>query len=234
MRGKQPSGLLTQQKMLRGAVALFLEKGYERTATAEIARAAGMTPSSFFRAYPSKEAILLELVRWMFDGQFALARKLPGTQEPLMLYVVETALQIQIAELSESLRDLYVTAYTLPSTTDYIYQRMGRHVQQMFAPNRPGLEEKDFYELEIASGSIMRGFMAVPCSVYFTMERKLTRFFECTLRLYDVPQERRTRAIASMFQIDLRTAAEDIVRDTVRLAEEGKLIVPKPFSSNSF
>ena len=41
-RGKQANGLLTQQKMLRAAVALFLEKGYEKTTTAEIAEAAGM------------------------------------------------------------------------------------------------------------------------------------------------------------------------------------------------
>ena len=36
LRGKQASGLLTQQKMLRAAVKLFLEKGYEGTTTAEI------------------------------------------------------------------------------------------------------------------------------------------------------------------------------------------------------
>ena len=34
LRGKQASGLLTQQKMLRAAVKLFLEKRYERTTTA--------------------------------------------------------------------------------------------------------------------------------------------------------------------------------------------------------
>ena len=75
LRGKQASGLLTQQKMLRAAVKLFLEKGYEGTTTAEIARAAGMTPSSFFRAFPSKEALLLELDKRMFSGQFALAEQ---------------------------------------------------------------------------------------------------------------------------------------------------------------
>ena len=36
LRGKQASGLLTQQKMLRAAVKLFLEKRYEGTTTAEI------------------------------------------------------------------------------------------------------------------------------------------------------------------------------------------------------
>ena len=38
-RGKQSVGLLTQQKVLRAAVALFLEKGY--TTIGEIARVAG-------------------------------------------------------------------------------------------------------------------------------------------------------------------------------------------------
>ena len=40
-RGKQSVGLLTQQKVLRAAVALFLEKGYTKTMTGEIARVAG-------------------------------------------------------------------------------------------------------------------------------------------------------------------------------------------------
>ena len=75
LRGKQASGLLTQQKMLRAAVKLFLEKRYEGTTTAKIARAAGMPPSSFFRAFPSKEALLLELDKRMFSGQFTLAEQ---------------------------------------------------------------------------------------------------------------------------------------------------------------
>ena len=74
-RRKQASGLLTQQKMLRDAVKLFLEKRYGGTTTAEIARAAGMPPSSFFRAFPSKEALLLELDKRMFSGQFTLAEQ---------------------------------------------------------------------------------------------------------------------------------------------------------------
>ena len=108
-RGKQQNGLLTQQKMLRAAVALFLESGYEKTTTAKIAKAAGMTQSSFFRAFASKEALLLELVRRMFGGQFALAEQHSGIEDPVLLYAVETSLQLHIAELTEPLR---VTART--------------------------------------------------------------------------------------------------------------------------
>ena len=66
---------MTQQKVLRAAVALFLEKGYTRTTTGEIAKAAGIGQSSFFHVFPSKEALLLELDKRMFSGQFTLAEQ---------------------------------------------------------------------------------------------------------------------------------------------------------------
>ena len=191
LRGKQASGLLTQQKMLRAAVKLFLKKRYEGTTTAEIARAAGMPPSSFFRAFPSKEALLLELVKRMFSGQFALAGQHSGEQDPVLLYAVETALQLHIAELTEPLRKLYVTAYTLSSTSAYLYRSTAKRLEGIFGDDLPDAEAKDFYEMEIASTGMMRSFAAVPCDMYFTVERKIARFLECALKLYNVLPERR-------------------------------------------
>ena len=210
-RGKQTNGLLTQQKMLRAAVALFLESGYEKTTTAKIA---------------SKEALLLELVRRMFGGQFALAEQHSGIEDPVLLYAVETSLQLHIAELTEPLRELYVVGYSLPTTSAYIYQSMAGRLQSIFGKYMPDLELKDFYEMEIASASIMRGFMAMPCDVYFTMEAKISRFLECSLKLYDVPQEQRKGVIAAVLQMDLRRMAEEIIQKTVAQAEEGFAALP--------
>lgn len=216
MHGKQPSGLLTQKKMLRSAIALFLEKGYEKATTAEIARGAGMTPSSFFRAYPSKEALLLELVKQMFDNQFAEAERRTGEIDLLMMYAVETALQMHLAELSEPLRDLYVTAYSLPSTSAYIYRNTAKRLQSIFSPYLPALQEKDYYELDIASASIMRGFMAVPCDIYFTMKQKLRRYLECSFKLYDVPEERRSAVIEQIVRMELRPTAVGMIQGMIR------------------
>lgn len=220
-RGKHASGLLTQQKMLRAAVALFLEKGYEKTTTAEIAKAAGMVQSAFFRAFPSKEALLLELVQRMFGGQFDLAEQHSTPEDPVFLYAVETALQLHIAELTEPLRELYVVGYTLPSTSAYIYRSTAARLQAIFSPYLPNAQPKDFYEMDIASASIMRGFMAVPCDLYFTIEAKITRFLDCALKLYDVPQEKRQTITAAVLQLDLHTMAANIIRKTVEQAEQG-------------
>ena len=220
-RGKQPNGLLTQQKMLRTAVALFLEKGYAKTTTAEISQAAGMGQSSFFRAFSSKEELLLELVKRMFDGQFALAAQHSTDADPVFLYAVETALQLHIAELTEPLRELYVMAYSLPTTSAYIYRSTAKRLKSIFGRYLPEAQEKDFYEMDIASAGVMRGFMSVPCDLYFTMEAKIRRFLECSLKIYDVPPEQRQTITAAVLQMDLRTMAEGIIRKTVQQAEAG-------------
>ena len=220
-RGKLLNGLVTQQKVLRGAVTLFLEKGYTKTTTGEIAKAAGIGQSSFFHVFPSKEALLLELVQRMFSGQFALAGQHSGEQDPVLLYAVETALQLHIAELTEPLRELYVMAYSLPTTADYLYHSTAKRLQTIFAAYLPDAEPKDFYEMEIASAGIMRGFMSVPCDLYFTPKAKITRFLDCSLKLYNVPEEKRAAVTAVVLQMDLHTMAADIIQKTVQQAEKG-------------
>ena len=220
-RGKLLNGLVTQQKVLRGAVTLFLENGYTKTTTGEIAKAAGIGQSSFFHVFPSKEALLLELVKRMFSGQFALAGQHSGEQDPVLLYAVETALQLHIAELTEPLRELYVMAYSLPSIAAYLYKSTTKRLQVIFGPYLPEAQPKDFYEMEIASASIMRGFMSVPCDVYFTMDAKISRFLDCSLKLYDVPKEKRAAITAAVLQMDLHKMALGIIQKTVRQAEKG-------------
>ncbi len=220
-RGKQPSGLLTQQKMLRSAVNLFLQKGYEGATTAEISRDAGMTASSFFRAYASKEALLLELVKWIFVGQYDLAQKISGSDDPMLVCAVEGALELHTAELTEQLRELYVTAYSLPSTSQYIYRVMSERLFEVFAPYTSDARAKDFYEMEIASASMIRGYMAVPCDVYFTIEDKIRRFLDCALKLYNVGSEQREQIISTTLSMDLRAIAEDIVNTTVQKVKDG-------------
>lgn len=104
-----------------------------------------------------------------------------------MLCAVETAIQLHIAELTEPLRELYVTAYTLSSTSAYLYRSTAKRLEGIFGDDLPDAEAKDFYEMEIASTGMMRSFVAVP----FTVERKIARFLECALKLCNVPPERR-------------------------------------------
>lgn len=154
MKGLQPKGIARRNKMLLAAIQLFLEQGYEKTTTAQISKAAGMSPTSFFAAFENKEALMLTFTKIMFDSQFAKARSFAKELEPLMVYCLETSLQIYITELSEPLRELYVVAYTLPSTSEYIYKSTSAQIKAIFSPFMPGSEDKDSYETDIASEDI--------------------------------------------------------------------------------
>ena len=186
------ASLPAKKRILTVCVRLFLEKGYKRSTLAEIIEKADVSYSTFQNIFRAKDGVLTELVEFMFSNQFAMARGEAGAKlPPVYVYAVETAIQLHIAELTEPLRELYVTAYTLSSTSAYLHRSTAKRLEGIFGDYLPDAEAKDFYEMEIASTGMMRSFMAVPCDVYFTVERKIARFLECALKLCNVPPERR-------------------------------------------
>ena len=74
-----------------------------------------------------------------------------------------------------------------------------------------GNEFKDFYELEIATGGIIRGFMSVPCDMYFTMQRKVKRYLETAFLVYKAPEQKIQEAINFVSQIDFEAAAPQVI-----------------------
>ncbi len=72
-----PRGQRTQEKIERVSLALFAEKGVDRTTIGDIARAAGIAEGTIYRHYPSKE----ELVWRLFSRNYLrLARELDALQ----------------------------------------------------------------------------------------------------------------------------------------------------------
>lgn len=212
-----------RSKVLHTAARLFLEQGYTATTVRGIADASEVNVSAMVRALGSKENILCELVEYVLEGQFAATQQfLKGvTDDPVLFYAAETTLQLHMAESSEQVRDLYAAAYSLPESSALIMQNITGKLQRLFAAYQPGLEAKDFYEFEIATGGIMRGFMTVPCDLYFTMERKVRRFIECTFRIFKVPEEKAEEAIAFVAQFDFRRLAQQVVEQLLdRLENE--------------
>lgn len=221
-KGLHKKGIVRRSKMLYAAINQLLEKGYEKTTAAAIAKEAGMATSSFFAAFDSKEMLLLTLVKIMFKNQFDSAEKLIGVSgNTVLLYSAETALQLYITELSEQLRELYVMAYTLPSTSEYIRANTAKRLHPLFTRYMPEAQSKDFFELDIATGGIMRSFMACKSDVYFTLERKIIRFLECSLTLYCVPAEEQKRIIDEVLNMDLKAMAEAIINGMLGATYEG-------------
>lgn len=201
-----------KRRILAACVRLFLEKGYTNTKVAEILKEADVSAGSFQNIFHTKDGVLTELIGMMFGRQFGAVKPLAANaSSPVYIYAAETALQLAMTELSENLRDVYVEAYTFPATAELIYRSTTAELQAAFGAYLPGFAESDFYEMELGTAGMMRGYMAKKCDPYFTLERKIRRFLSMSLSVFQVPAQEREQIIAFVAEIDIRAKAKKVM-----------------------
>lgn len=167
-----------KKKILSASAKFFLEHGYNETTMNDILSSAGVSCGTFQNIFKTKSGVLFELVRLLFESKISQDEKIIKEKKPGFVYAEEAAVRIVIAERNENMRQLYTVAYNTPSTAEYIYQQTSSKLFELFSSYRPELTESDFYELEIGTAGIMRSYVTRPCDKYFTLEKKLLRFWK--------------------------------------------------------
>ena len=202
----------TKRKILTVCVRLFLKQGYKNTSVSQIVDEAGVARGSYLNLFPTKDKILLDLTETMFGGQFGMARSIADTKlPPVYAYAVETAIQLTLTELNENLREIYIEAYSLPDTSEYIYLHTTAELKQIFSANFPDYSDSDFYEMEIGTAGLMRNYMARKCDIHFPLERKLSRFLTAAMRVYRVPEDELEQTVRFVERLDIRSIAERVM-----------------------
>ena len=202
----------TKRKILTVCVRLFLEQGYKSTSVSQIVDEAGVARGSYLNLFPTKDKILLDLTETMFGGQFGMARSIADSKlPPVYAYALETAIQLTLTELNENLREIYIEAYSLPETSEYIYLHTTAELKQIFSANFPDYSDSDFYEMEIGTAGLMRSYMARKCDIHFPLERKLSRFLTAAMRVYRVPEDELEQTVRFVERLDIRSIAERVM-----------------------
>jgi TetR/AcrR family transcriptional regulator, transcriptional repressor for nem operon len=75
----------TKARLVMTAMQLFLEKGYESTSIADILRAAHANSGSLYHFFPTKQDLLIEVLRWYRNGigPMLLAPAWEGVSDPI-------------------------------------------------------------------------------------------------------------------------------------------------------
>ena len=215
--------LQDRKLVLYTAARMFLEKGYEAASVRQIASAAGINVNTMVHDFGAKENILCELVEYVLKGQFSAAKNLlmGMTEDGVLYYAAETALQLHMAECSEAARNLYRSAYSLSLTSELIQRNIAEKLTSVvFQEYLPDCSLEDFYRLEIASGSMIWGYMAIPCDRSFTIEQKVECFLDAVLRIYRVPEEKIAEAKAFVKRFDYPTIARQTIADMLEFLEK--------------
>jgi AcrR family transcriptional regulator len=73
-----------REHVLAASARLFRERGYERTTVKEIAEACNMLPGSLHYRYPSKESLLVDLMRLALEqASTSLMQAIAGVNDPI-------------------------------------------------------------------------------------------------------------------------------------------------------
>ena len=87
-----------KRRILSVCVKLFIERGYEKTTTAEILEKADVTNGTFYNIFSTKNGVLIELTNFVFGHQFEMARNVVGKDADLV--VESTAHSSSLSSLS--------------------------------------------------------------------------------------------------------------------------------------
>jgi AcrR family transcriptional regulator len=131
------------ERILREAMRLFAEKGYERTSIADIQAAAGLTPGSgaLYKHFPSKEAVLRAGMERFIDGARRareLVRQVPGAPDEALDALGRAALGM-LAEDRDVLRIVWRELEHVPQLRDRVRQE---RMQETYAAVAAWLRER--------------------------------------------------------------------------------------------
>lgn len=210
----------TKKRILSVCVRLFLEQGYKETSVSQIVEESGVARGSYQNFFHTKDGILMELVETMFGGQFNMARIVAGSAlSPLYIYAAETAIQLAIIEMNENLREIYIEAYSLPNTSEYIYLNTTNELKQIFREYLSDYTDSDFYDMEIGTAGLMRNYMAKKCDIHFPLKRKLECFLTASMRVYKVPEEEQKGVLAFINGLDIESIANEVMQKLFAMLE---------------
>ncbi len=212
----------SKRRIISACVRLFIENGYTETRMTDILRTADVSSGTFQNIFRTKDGVLGEFIEFNFAAQFNAANKLVAqhggnTQNPAVYYATETALQLALTEINENLRSVYIEAYTQQETAELIYRKTSAELYRLFNKYMPDLTSSEFYEREIGTSALMRGYMSRPCDVYFTLEKKIQVFTDIALSAYNVPAEAKAEAMSFIAGLDMVNVARDFMHELFRL-----------------
>jgi AcrR family transcriptional regulator len=154
--------LKTREAIRREAFRLFDENGYANTTVEQIADAAEVSPSTFFRYFPSKESVLLadDLDPVLLE---AFARQ-PPELSPVAAFrrAVEetfTTLSEDQSEVERTRQRLIFTTPEIKAATYDEYYRTIRMITEALS-QRLGRDRDDF-ELRVFAGALTGAIMGV-------------------------------------------------------------------------
>ncbi len=157
-------------RILTAAFELFQQSGYEGTSMTRIARAAKMTPAAIYWHFPSKQTLLAEMLKQMYENSFAeleASVRPEGTATERLGDYVRAYIRIQLKDVGERRNHSYsALASSLNEEEQRELGRLSRpYIELMRDILRQGIASGEFEVDDVSTASYAISAM---CEYVFT------------------------------------------------------------------
>jgi len=131
-------------RLSASAIRLFGERGFDAVSVSEIAAEAGVTPRTFFRYYPTKETVLVDIVDHTNDRLIQIIQVVrPGAGIAEVLRSALSAWFTEYAELFSEVTSLSETSPSLMAAFLFRFAEWERRLAEALRTRYPGLCNED-------------------------------------------------------------------------------------------
>ena len=160
----------TKEKIFYVSLELFSQKGFNNTSVRQIAREVGIKESSIYNHYPSKQAILDEILKTfqnqliIYDADEALMDELLE-KDPLLFYKTGSGMfrqQLKNEKAMKILRLLFIQMYHDDSIAEYFYDFLFQKPLEFWTSIFDKLIENGIVKDEFDPAMLAREYYAYP------------------------------------------------------------------------
>ena len=209
----------TKYEIIQVASRLFLEKGYTKTSPNAIARELQISPGNVTYYYPTKEHILLVIVKMLCDFQWKLFQtEASQGMESISSICLEFMTVASACQENPKAKDFFTSVYQSEMCRDYLRNNHIERVKRVFQYHCSEWTEERFIMTELM-------VMGLYFSVFTADDRiiplkiRIEAGLHMILRLYDIEEEARNSEIERVLHIDYRRIGKKVYRAFVNYVE---------------
>ncbi len=202
------------------ATRMFLEKGYSSTTFRMIADELDISTGHVAFYFPSKDALLAELVEMLCDFQWKLMKKEADDGISALLAVcLELMSMAAAAEEDKIAKDFFVSTYQSKSCLEIIQKNDIGRSKEVFSEYCPDWNDEQFRNAE----SLVSGIEYTTLNTTRYSEKLETRIpsaLDTILTIYNVPEEIRKKKIEKVLAMDYRSLGKRIFKEFKEYVEQ--------------
>ncbi len=179
-----------------------------------IAKELGISTGNINFHYPTNEHLLTAFVKELCDFQWRMIEVLEQEDKsPLLALCIEFATNAAIAEESNAMRDIFISAYTHPMPLAVIRENDTKKTQQIFKEFNPDWTEEQFRVMETLYSGIEYAVFSSAGQDGISLDMRVACGLDAALRLYNVPEALRNQKLEKIIAMDYRSFGKRILSD---------------------